>query len=160
MTKLDILGIGAIFVLGMGVSSTLRSEVTIGGGGAACFPLISEIRHNWSVVKRYMLPNRGKLRRAKDKDFYCISAQYTRNAMERTVSRSVDLRCYRDASGDGMDMCCDRQLRACAKLRPGVVEISQRRVAKKKADPNAQPSSSSWMKVPTDEDQWKTPTEG
>lgn len=155
--KLKILGFGLMLIFSMSFSSTVRSELRVGSGGGACFPVIREITHNWSQVKRYMLPNRGKLRRAKDKDFYCVAAQYTRTMMERNVSRSLELRCYRDPKGSGMDMCCDRELNACAKLRPDSVEISERRVANKKADTEAKPPSSSWVRPPTEEDQWVTP---
>ena len=157
MIKFRIVCLGGVLVLGM-MTSIVMADVQIQGSrGGGCFSVVSKITRNWSEVKRVMLPSRGKLRRAKSNDFYCISAQYTYQAMERRVSRSAELKCYTDPGGNGLGMCCDLGLNACAQLRRDLVPEAPRRVAKKKRQENSKPSSSSWMKVPTEDDQWKTP---
>ncbi len=157
MIKLKVFCLSGILALSMGAPVVVRAELTIGGGaGGGCSSVVSKITRSWMDVKRIMLPVRAKLRRVKDEHFNCISPQYTLRAMERNVTSTANLRCYSDPGNNGLGMCCDQSLRECARLRPDVAPVAPRRVAKKKSK-DSKPSSASWMKVPTDEDQWVTP---
>jgi len=151
----------AVFIaLNVSISTPAYAQINVGKGGGTgnCRSVVREITKNWSYVKQAMLPHRAKMKRAEEENFYCISPRAVQNAMERNVSQLVELKCFSTMQDGGLGMCCDLRVTACARLRPDAVTIVPRQVAKKKVDPNAKPSSVSWMKVPGDEDQWKTPT--
>jgi hypothetical protein len=156
--SLGIFYFAGFVILSMSISSPLDAAVSVssGAGAGQCSQVVREIKRNWIEVQQAMLPMRAKLKRPTEDSFYCISPRYVRGAMERHVGQSLDLKCFTSMEDNGLGMCCDTQLTACARLRPDAAPVEPRQIAKK-VDPNAKPSSASWMRVPSEEDQWKTP---
>lgn len=142
-----------LVLLGMNFSTQLTAELTVGGGrgGGSCSMVVDQITRRWSDVKQAMLPIKAKLRRVKREDFYCVSPQYVRNAIEKRAGFGSGLKCFSDPEGMGLGMCCDEALQECARLRPDLVPEEARR---KKKEPRYQKSNSDWVRPPSDDDQW------
>ncbi len=147
---------GSGLLISSGLSISAQAQVSVQGGGNSCLPVISSITRDWISVKQVMAPLKAKIRRPKTEDFFCVSPYHTRDAMPRNVTAGSELRCYSDPGNEGLGMCCDANLTACAQLRPDVIPENARRPAKKK---KYERPKSSWVKVPTDSDQWKSPPE-
>ena len=140
-----------MLLTGVSFAPGLSAEVSVGTGAGSCSATIRKITQHWSDAKRAMLPPRADLRSVKREQFYCVSAEYVRDAMERRVSPGTGLKCFFDTSGSGLGLCCDENLSECARLRPDAVPESTQ---PEKKEPAYQKSNSDWVKPPSDEDQW------
>ena len=137
----------------LSVAPVARAEINVQGGSGAgdCTMAVGWIVRRWSEVKQYMLPANAKLEeRVKMEHFYCIAPYHVRNAIERNMAVSADLRCFMDPGGQGRGVCCDDRMMGCAQIHPGLVPESKRKKKKEKY----QKSNSDWVRPPSDNDQW------
>ena len=82
------------------------------GVGATCHDVIERIRRNWMDVRDVVAPNSTAMR-PRARGFYCVSPEYTRESLPKTVPLTTGLQCF-EIQGKGF--CCDRRLRQCATM--------------------------------------------
>ncbi|MBL6691597.1 MAG: hypothetical protein ISP91_14520 [Pseudomonadales bacterium] len=121
---------------------------------AQCFNLVSEIQRNWIDIKRYLVPVGENVEGNPGSDqFVCVSRYATGSAMERRVSGSGNVRCFRHG-GQGLGFCCDRSLNECAGLNPAL--FPDHFEGRQQKEDNYAPPESGWVKPPGDGEQWKS----
>jgi len=120
---------------------------------AQCFNLVSEIQRNWIDIKRYLVPVGETVEGNPGSDqFVCVSRYATQGAIERRVSGSANVRCFRHG-GEGLGFCCDRSLNDCAGLNPALFPDH---FEKRQEEDNYEPPKSDWVRPPGEGEQWKS----
>ncbi len=114
--------------------------------GASCTPLIQTIKIRWMDVKDHMQPASGRIKRPEQEHFICLSTYAIRNAVERRLSTSAQLRCFSNPSSRGIGICCDDPITACTQLNPQLFPELQR----KKKQKEYEPPKSNWVRPPSD----------
>lgn len=80
------------------------------GNSVDCGSVKRDIIRQWADLRDFFRPDQRDLKRPRSREFFCVSAQYTHNAMPARRF-STTLQCYTDR---GTRFCCDQQERACA----------------------------------------------
>ena len=141
-----------VLLLCMTNASRAAVEVTQGGAGQ-CFSVVDEIKRNWFEVKRHLLPDTGNIQTPEKDNFVCVSSANARNAMETRTASTSALRCFSNPMSRGLDFCCDEGLVSCAQLNPYLFPEDNKRPGN---DRVYEPPASSWVKPPSEGDQWKS----
>ena len=115
-----ILGAALLLALPAAGAVSTGGPTSSGGGGfswgvgvgATCHDVIERIRRNWMDVRDVIAPDSTAMR-PRARGFYCVSPEYTRESLPKTVPLTTGLQCF-EIQGKGF--CCDRRLRQCATM--------------------------------------------
>ena len=133
------------------IPTSAAVEVETNHQGWSCGPLLLDLRTRWMDFKRHMLPPGGEVDRPGEEDFVCLTPQAVRDATPRNVMTSANVRCFSARFSQGLGICCDQALSACAQLNPGLFPDLNPR-----ASEAPEPPKSRWVAPPPERDQWQS----